>query len=130
MKVAIASQDLARIDAHLGWARHLMFYEVSEEGFRLLGTCAFSDGRADGDPGKLAPRVAALAGCQLVFVAEVGPEGEFALARERIVPIRRFAGQAVVTALDALQTELRGAGPAWLRRLEQRYRRETPDADA
>ena len=34
MKVAIATQDLARVDAHLGWARHLMIYEVSEEGWR------------------------------------------------------------------------------------------------
>jgi nitrogen fixation protein NifX len=127
MKVAIASQDLARIDAHLGWARHLMIYEVTAEGFRHLETVSFADGRPDGDPAKLPPRIAAVDGCQMVFVAEVGPEGEFALARQRIVPIRRFAGQPVVAALDALHSELRGSAPGWLRRIEQHYRLQGDD---
>jgi len=36
MRVAVATQDMARVDAHLGWARHLMIYEVSVEGYRYL----------------------------------------------------------------------------------------------
>jgi nitrogen fixation protein NifX len=124
MKVAIATQDLARIDAHLGWARHLMFYEVSAEGWAYLGLASFDVGLVqDGDHGKLAPRLAALQGCALVFIAAVGPEGEGQLARARITPMRGFAGQPVAVALDSLSQGLRGRPPAWLRQCEQEYRR-------
>jgi nitrogen fixation protein NifX len=124
MKVAFATQDLARVDAHLGWARHLMVYEVSAEGWVHLDTVRFEAGlAADGDPAKLEPRLAALAGCALVFAAGIGDEGEHGCARMGIVPLRRFAGQPIVTALQALQDGLRGNAPPWLRRCEQHYRR-------
>jgi len=123
MKVAIATQDLARIDAHLGWARHLMIYEVSDEGYRHLRTASFRSGLAqDGDHSKLAPRLRALKGCSLVFVAAVGPDGELGLARARIAPLRQFAGQPIAAALDALHLGLRANPPRWLRREQQRGR--------
>lgn len=124
MKVAFATQDLARIDAHLGWARHLMDYEVSAEGWVHLDTHRFESGlAADGDPAKLEPRLAALAGCSLVFAAEFGAEAEGACARLRVVPLRRFALQPIAAALEALQAGLRGSPPPWLRRCQQHYRR-------
>lgn len=120
MRVAIATQDLARIDAHLGWTRHLMLYEVSAEGYRHLRTASFRAGLAqDGDHGKLAPRLRALAGCTLVFVADVGPDGERALSRRRVTPVRSHAGQPVALALDALRDRLRANKSPWLRRQEQ-----------
>ncbi|MBI3445087.1 MAG: nitrogen fixation protein NifX [Magnetospirillum sp.] len=127
MKVAIASQDLTRVDAHLGWARHLMIYEVNEEGYCFLGLSAFADGREDGDHDKLVPRLGVLEGCQLVFVTDVGPDGERGLARNRIIPIRKFAGESVASALEALRDGMRGQAPLWLRQAEQRYRRESND---
>lgn len=121
MRVAIATQDMARIDAHLGWARHLMIYEISAEGYRHIHTATFSTGvTQDGDHGKLTPRLEALRGCALVFVADVGPEGEHGLARERIAPMRQFAGQPVAVALDALHDGIRRNPPPWLRRELQR----------
>ena len=123
MRVAIATQDLARIDAHLGWARHLMLYEVSAEGYRHLRTASFRTGLGqDGDHGKLVPRLRALAGCTLVFVADVGPDGERALSLRRVAPVRSHAGQPVAAALDALRDRLRANQSPWLRREEQRGR--------
>lgn len=123
MRIAIATQDLARIDAHLGWARHLMVYDVSAEGYRHLRTASFKSGlAADGDHGTLASRLRALTGCALVFVADVGPEGERALAHRRVSPVRQFAGQPVASALDALRDRLRRNPARWLRREEQRGR--------
>ncbi|RAU21022.1 nitrogen fixation protein NifX [Paramagnetospirillum kuznetsovii] len=127
MKVAIATQDLARIDAHLGWTQHLMLYEVDEEGYCYLGLESFPTGRQDGDHSKLAPRLKALEGCQLAFVADVGPDGELGLARGKVIPIRKFAGEPIATALDALRDGMRGRTPLWLRQAEQRYRRESMD---
>ena len=119
MRVAIATQDLARIDAHLGWARHLMLYEVSAEGYRHLRTASFRTGLTqDGDHGKLAPRLRALA-----FAVDVDPDGERALSRSRVTPVRRHAGMPVAVALDALRDQLRTNKSPWLRREEQRGRR-------
>lgn len=125
MRVAIATQDMARVDAHLGWARHLMVYDVSAEGYRHLRTTSFHSGlNQDGDHGKLEARFEALTGCSLVFVADVGPDGEHGLAARRIAPMRQFAGQPIALALDALRDSLRGTPSRWLRREEQRSRAE------
>lgn len=127
MKVAIATQDMARINAHLGWAKHLMIYEVSEEGFAFLKTASFASGQQDGDHGKLVPRLEAVKGCNLIFAADIGPEGERGLARAKVIPIRQFANQPVALALEALCCGLRGKAPVWLRQLEQRSRLEDLD---
>jgi nitrogen fixation protein NifX len=124
MKVAIASQDLSRVDAHLGWTRHLMFYEVDEEGYRYLDLASFP---TCGDHAKLAGRLQALNGCQLVFLADVGPDGEFGLARIKVIPIRKFAREPVALALESLRDGMRGQAPLWLRQAEQKYRRERID---
>jgi nitrogen fixation protein NifX len=129
VKVAIATQDIAHVDAHLGRARNLMIYEVSQEGYHHLGITSFDDGRPDGDRARLGPRLEAMKGCALVFVADVGPEGEFGLARMNVIPIRQFAGQPIATVLDALWGRLRGDAPPWLRQIEQRCRRNG-DLDA
>lgn len=123
MRVAIATQDLARIDAHLGWARHLMLYEVSAEGHRHLHTASFNTGLLqDGDHDKLRPRLEVLRGCSLVFVADVGPDGELSLARQRVAPVRQFAGQPIAAALDAVRDGLRHNRSRWLRQAELRHR--------
>lgn len=130
MQVAIATQDLARVDAHLGWARHFMFYEVSAEGYHHLRTQSFGQGLLpDGDHGKLTPRLQALRGCALVFVVDVGPDGEHGLARQNVAPMRQFAGQPIALALEALRDSLRANPSRWLRREEQRQRRHTTEED-
>jgi nitrogen fixation protein NifX len=124
MKVAIATQDLTRVDAHLGWARHVMIYEVDDQGYCYLDQASFPAATQDGDHSKLAPRLQAVRDCQLIFVADVGPDGEFELARAKVVPIRQFAGQPIALALDALRDGLRaGRSAPWLRQAEQSYRR-------
>lgn len=129
MKVAVATQDLTRIDAHLGWARHLLFFEVDTEGCRYLDMAEFPAAPQDGDHGKLEPRLAALAGCQVLFAARIGPEAEFGLARARVVPVCSFAGRPPADALDSLVVGLRERKAPWLRRAEQRYRRAEDNED-
>ena len=127
MKIAIATQDLTHVDAHLGWARHLLLFDVTAEGYRYMGTRVFRQGLAqDGDHDKLAPRLRALRGCRMVFVVDVGPEGEAGLARAKVVPMRAYAGQPIVNALDALRDGLRRNPRGWLRREQQRERLQRP----
>lgn len=125
MKVAVATQDLTRIDAHLGWARHFLVYEVDAEGYRYLEMADFPGERQDGNHEKLVPRLKALEGCQMVFVADVGPDGRFGLARAKVIPICKFAAQPIATALESLAEGLRGRSLPWLRQAEQRYRQDS-----
>ena len=36
MKIAFATQDLQRVDAHFGWAKNLAVYEISTQGYNLI----------------------------------------------------------------------------------------------
>jgi len=126
MRVAIATQNLTRIDAHLGASRHLMSYDASAEGITHLRTASFRTGLVrDGDHDKLVLRLKALKGCSVVFVADVGLDGERGLVRQRIAPLRQFAGQPIATALEALVDGMRRNSSLWLRRAEQQERRRS-----
>lgn len=124
MRVAFATQGLARIDAHFGWARHLMIYDVSAEGYAPVRTISFrGDLQQDGGDRKLAPKLRALRGCSLVFVSDIGVAGEARLAQSDIRAIRRFAHQPIAEALDQLIQVMRTNPAAWLRRQDQKSRR-------
>ena len=61
MKVAFATQDQQRVDAHFGWARHLAVYQIVSPTELLLRarTSAFGEDLAeDGNEDKLAPKLA------------------------------------------------------------------------
>jgi nitrogen fixation protein NifX len=116
MKVAFATQDLAHVDAHFGWAPHLVVYEVTPEGSRLEHTHAFPPAEEDGVEDKLEPRIAAIAGCALVCVAAIGPSAAARLAQHRIRPATA-AGETRIEELLAKLSHLLASGPPpWLRR--------------
>ena len=58
MKVAFATQDLKRVDAHFGWAKNIAIYEVNPEGSEFLEAIQFDgDLQEDGNEDKLAPKI-------------------------------------------------------------------------
>lgn len=123
MKVAFATQDLTRIDAHFGWARHLVFYDISPEGYRYLKVRDFGALRQDGDEQKLMSKLRALRGCDLVFVSAVGPMAHAQLVRQGVHAMEQFAGKSIDEALRELQWTLRSRPQPWLRRRLQAERR-------
>ena len=57
MKIAFATQDLQRVDAHFGWAKNIAVYEISPDGFNLVEAIQFSgDLKEDGNEDKLCPQ--------------------------------------------------------------------------
>jgi hypothetical protein len=61
MKVAFATQDLKRVDAHFGWARNIAIYEVGQDGHRFVEAVQFDgDLKEDGNEDKLAAKLAAI----------------------------------------------------------------------
>jgi len=58
MKIAFATQDLKRVDAHFGWAKNIAIYELGPEGHQFLEAIQFDgDLQEDGNEDKLAPNI-------------------------------------------------------------------------
>jgi len=123
MKVAFATQDCTRIDAHFGWARHMLIYDVQPEGYHYLKTVSFPGALIqDGDGRKLVRKFLAIRGCSLIFVADIGDVAAARLTRKDVQVVSRYRGQPIVTALDELGETLRHRPNVWLRKHLQRDR--------
>lgn len=117
MKVAFATQDKQRVDAHFGWARNIAIYDVTPTGYRFVANHEFG-GRLeeDGDEDKLAPKLAAIAGCAILYVAAIGGSGAARVVAQKIHPIKVPQPEPILDILDKLQEVLSGTPPPWLRK--------------
>jgi nitrogen fixation protein NifX len=117
MKVAFATQDQQRVDAHFGWARHLAVYDLSPEGYTFVQDFAFGEDLAeDGNEDKLAPKLAAIGDCAIVYVAAIGGSAAARVVASKIHPIKVAAPEPILDILDKLQDVLKGTPPPWLRK--------------
>jgi nitrogen fixation protein NifX len=118
MKVAFATQDLERVDAHFGWAKNLMLYEVSPDGNEFLETIEFNgDLQEDGNEDKLEPKIAAIQDCAILYVAAIGGSGAARVVASNIFPMKVKEPEAISDLLAKLQDVLKApAPPPWLRK--------------
>jgi len=117
MKVAFATQDQQRVDAHFGWARHLAVYEVSPAGYGFVQDFGFGEDLAeDGNEDKLAPKLQAIADCAIVYVAAIGGSAAARVVASRIHPVKVTQPEPILDILDKLQATLAGTPPPWLRK--------------
>lgn len=118
MKVAFATQDKQRVDAHFGWARHLAIYEIDESGYHFVETFDFGSELAeDGNEDKLAPKLEAIHDCAILYVAAIGGSGAARVVAMKIHPIKVAQPEAILDILDKLQEVLKGTPPPWLRKV-------------
>ncbi|MCE4537935.1 nitrogen fixation protein NifX [Pelomonas sp. P7] len=117
MKVAFATQDQQRVDAHFGWAKHLAVYEVSPSGYRFLQDFPFGEDLAeDGNEDKLSPKLAAIHDCAIVYVAAIGGSAAARVVASKIHPVKVTQPEPILDILDKLQETLAGMPPPWLRK--------------
>ncbi|CAG0991110.1 partial FeMo cofactor biosynthesis protein NifB, partial [Gammaproteobacteria bacterium] len=89
MKVAFATQDLKRIDAHFGWAKNLAIYELTPNGHQFLQAVPFDgDLKEDGNEDKLAPKLEAIKDCALLYVAAIGGSAAARVVANKIHPVK------------------------------------------
>src|SRR4030066_377907 len=89
MKIAFATQDLKRVDAHFGWAKNIAIYEVSPQGHHFVEAVQFDgDLKEDGNEDKLAPKIEAIKDCAILYVAAIGGSGAARVVANRIHPIK------------------------------------------
>lgn len=117
MKVAFATQDLQRVDAHFGWAKNIAVYDVRADGYDFVETFTFEgDLKEDGDEDKLAPKIAAIQDCAILYIAAIGGSGAARVVASKIHPIKVSQPEAIMDILDKLQDVVKGTPPPWLRK--------------
>ncbi|WP_374544609.1 nitrogen fixation protein NifX [Rhodoblastus sp.] len=117
MKVAFATQDLKRVDAHFGWAKNISIYELDENGHSFLETIAFDgDLQEDGNEDKLAPKIEAVKDCAILYVAAIGGSGAARVVANNIHPIKVSQPEAIDDLLNKLQDMLKGNPPPFIRK--------------
>lgn len=117
MKVAFATQDRQRVDAHFGWAKNIAIYEVTPNGYDFVENLAFGgDLQEDGDEDKLAPKLEAIKDCTILYVAAIGGSGAARVVALKIHPVKVAQPELILDLLDRLQQMLCGTPPPWLRK--------------
>lgn len=118
MKVAFATQDLKRVDAHFGWAKHIAIYDLEPEGYTFLEAVEFDgDLKEDGNEDKLAPKIDAIKDCAILYVAAIGGSGAARVVANNIHPMKVNEPEEITHLLGKLQDVLRGSPPPWLRKV-------------
>lgn len=117
MKIAFATQDKENVNAHFGWAKHIVVYELSADGHRLVQSFDFGDKlEEDGDEDKLAPKLAVIHDCAIVYVAAIGGSAAARVVASKIHPIKVPEPEPIAEILGKLQDVLKGTPPPWLRK--------------
>jgi nitrogen fixation protein NifX len=126
MKVAFATNDLKRVDAHFGGARQMVFYEIAADSAHLLEAIQFDhfsaeDGAHSPDDGddRLGPKIDALKGCALLFVLAIGGPAAARVIGQKIHPIKLASAEAITDVIARVQAMLKGNPPPWLRKALQ-----------
>ena len=117
MKIAFATQDKERVDAHFGWAKYIAIYEIDANGYRYLETHDFGEEMAeDGNEDKLAPKLDAIKDVAIVYVAAIGGSAAARVVATKIHPVKVAGPEPILDILDKLQDVLKGTPPPWLRK--------------
>ena len=117
MKIAFATQDKERVDAHFGWAKSIVVYDVTPQATRFVESFEFGDKlEEDGDEDKLAPKLEAIKDCAILYVAAIGGSGAARVVAMKIHPIKVPAPESIAEILAKFQVLLQGTPPPWLRK--------------
>jgi nitrogen fixation protein NifX len=117
MKIAFATQDLRRVDAHFGWAKNIAVYEVSADNHERVAVYEF-DGELneDGNEDKLGPKLEAVADCAILYVAAIGGSGAARVVAKNVHPVKVSSPELIEDLLGQLRKVLAGTPPPWLRK--------------
>ena len=118
MKIAFCTQDLQRVDAHFGWAKNIVIYDVGTDSHALVEAIQFDgDLQEDSNEDKLAPKIEAIKECAILYVAAIGGSGAARVVAHNIHPIKVAQPEPIAELLEKLRDVLAGTPPPWLRKV-------------
>ncbi|MBX9635545.1 MAG: nitrogen fixation protein NifX [Magnetospirillum sp.] len=125
MRVAFATQDRQRVDAHFASAKTFMFYDVGPEEHTFLEAVQFDNvsqeegvHQEDGDD-RLANKIKALEGSSLLFVRAIGGPAAARVVRARVHPIKLPDDETIAAVIERVRSMLKSNPPPWLRKVIQ-----------
>jgi nitrogen fixation protein NifX len=122
VRVAVATQDGKAMNAHFGSAQRFAVYDVTPSDRSFVEWVVF-DARSDEsgahDPqvNPIAPKVAALRGCHLLFVLAIGGPAAASVIKAGIHPVKLSAPEPIEQVLAKVQAFMTGTPPPWLRKV-------------
>lgn len=123
LRVAIASRDGQALNAHFGSAEKFIVYDVSPTGHafvRAIEMTSVSDESGDHkaeSEDRNARKIAALAGCHIVFVLAIGGPVATKVIHAGIHPIKLAEPEPVDSVLSKVRAFLTADPPPWLRKV-------------
>ncbi|BCG58804.1 NifB/NifX family molybdenum-iron cluster-binding protein [Paenibacillus sp. URB8-2] len=115
MKVAFASKDGKRIDAHFGQCSSFSIFELKEEKYRWLESrTVHADSDTDEHDIRVARRVESIGDCTLLFVSSIGNDAVKQLMKDGIMILKVEPESEVIPQMDGLLNLLRERPPLWL----------------
>jgi nitrogen fixation protein NifX len=130
MKVAFATQDLKRVDAHFGWAKNIAIYDINPEGHKFVEAIQFDgDLKEDGNEDKLAPKIEAIKDCAILYVAAIGGSGAARVVANNIHPMKVNQPEDILSLVEKLEGVLKGTPPPWLRKALAKSQERSLDFD-
>ena len=123
LRVALATQDVKSVNAHFGSAKKLAVFEVTPETSRLVEAIDFD--HTTGESGEhtsasgdtLSSKVAAIAGCNLLFCLAIGASAAQKVVSARIHPVKLSAAEPIEQVIAKVQTLMTGDAPPWMRKV-------------
>ncbi len=123
MRVAFATQDRTRVDAHFASAKTFMFYDVGPDEHAFLEAVQFDNvsdengsHQEDGDD-RLATKIKALEGSALLFVRAIGGPAAARVVRANVHPIKLPADEPISAVIERIRGMLKTNPPPWLRKV-------------
>jgi nitrogen fixation protein NifX len=122
VRVAIATRDLKTLDAHFGSAPKFAIYDVDKDGWSFVEAVAVAEtsnesgAHATDGEDRIGPKVAALAGCHLLFCLAIGGPAAAKVVSARIHPIKAPNPAPIAEVLERTRAMLAGSPPPWLRK--------------
>jgi nitrogen fixation protein NifX len=122
MRIAVATQDRKRVDAHFASAKTFLFYDIGPDEHTFLEAVQFdcisdqSGVHADDGEDRLSAKIAALDGSSLLFCRAIGGPAAARVVRARVHPIKLAADESIAEVIERVRAMLKGNPPPWLRK--------------
>jgi nitrogen fixation protein NifX len=116
IKVAFASNDMQKINAHFGGAKEFCVYSVSKEGFELDGIVKTDTSDLEGDD-KTDFKVKVLEGVNIMYCESIGGTAAAKVIRSGMHPMKAEQESKIEDVLKELVTMINTNPPPWIKRI-------------
>jgi nitrogen fixation protein NifX len=123
LRIAIATRDGQSMNAHFGSAEKFVVFEVTPRDRKFVAILEMGqvsdesgDHKAESED-KNGRKIAALAGCHIVFVLAVGGPVAAKILAAKIHPIKLAESESIDSVLSRVQGFMTSDPPPWLRKV-------------